>query len=110
MSQRACLISVDGELIRKVFNHVPEYDELVQILKEDGYTSKGYERGVSDYYLVYYDWFEISSEEENIEDEALLDLYQSYDFGAIIAEAFDVEVTTLDIGDIEVLYEDLEEK
>lgn len=111
MSQKVCLISVDGELIRKVFNHVPEYDELIQILKENGYTAKGYERGVSDYYLVYYDWFEINSDEEHyIEDEALLDLYQTYDFSAVVAETFDAEVTTLDVGDIEVLYEDLEEK
>ena len=111
MSQKACLISVDGELIRKVFDHVPEYDELIRILKDDGYTAEGYEHGVSDYYLVYYDWIEIGSDDDNIDyyvdDKTLLDLYQTYAFEDVVTETLDVEVKTIDLGEYEVLYKDL---
>lgn len=112
MSQKACLISVDGELIRKVFDRVPEYvEDLIQILKDNGYTAEGYEHDVSDYYLVYYDWIEIGSDDDNIDyyvdDETLLDLYQTYAFEDVVTETLDVEVKTIDLGEYEVLYKDL---
>lgn len=116
MSQKACLISVDGELIRKVFDHVPEYDELIRILKDDGYTAEGYEHDVSDCYLVYYDYIEIGSDDDGIDhyidDETLLDLYDPYNksFEDAVAEVLDVEVTTIDLGEYEIWFERLMEE
>lgn len=109
MSQRACLISVDGELIRKVFNHVPEnIEDFVKILKDEGYTAETCK--VGNYYLVYYDYIEIDTDENNhIDDETLLDLYQTYAFEDVVAEYFGVEVTTLDMGEYEIWFEDLKE-
>lgn len=117
MSQKACLISVDGELIRKVFDHVPEYDELIRILKDDGYTAEGYEGGTeNDAYLVYYDCIKIGSDDDGIDhyidDETLLDLYNPYNksFEDAVAEALDVEVTTIDLGEYEIWFEQLMEE
>lgn len=116
MSQKACLISVDGELIRKVFDHVPEYDELIRILKDDGYTAEGYEGGTeNDAYLVYYDCIKIGSDDgidHYIDDETLLDLYDPYNksFEDAVAEVLDVEVTTIDLGEYEIWFERLMEE
>lgn len=118
MSQKACLISVDGRLIRKVFDRVPEYvEDLIQILKDNGYTAEGYEGGTeNDAYLVYYDCIKIGSDDDGIDhyidDETLLDLYDPYNksFEDAVAEVLDVEVTTIDLGEYEIWFEQLMEE
>lgn len=47
MSQTAVLVIVEGNLIPEVFCSVPDYDEAVQICKDNGYE---YEDYYSDYY------------------------------------------------------------
>lgn len=118
MSQIACLIMVDQDLIPKVFHHAPEYvEDLIQILKDNGYTAKGYEGGTeNDAYLVYYDCIKIGADDDGIDhyidDETLLDLYNPYNksFEDAVAEAIDVEVTTLDLGEYEIWFERLMEE
>ena len=118
MSQIACIIMVDHDRIPKVFHHVPEYvEDLIQILKDNGYTAEGYEGGTeNDAYLVYYDCIKIGSDDDGIDhyidDETLLDLYKPYNksFEDAVAEALDVEVTTIDLGEYEIWFEQLMEK
>lgn len=118
MSQIACIIMVNHDTIQKVFHSVPEYvEDLIQILKDNGYTAEGYEGGTeNDAYLVYYDCIKIGSDDDGIDhyidDETLLDLYHPYDnsFEDTVAEALDVEVTTIDLGEYEIWFEQLMEE
>lgn len=111
MSQTAVLVIVDGNLIPEVFCSVPDYDEAVQICKDNGYEYKDY---YSDYYLLEYEWIEIgegeSGTDEFIDDEDLLDLYDCYDYGEKIYEQFGLRVETIESGNIEVMLEDLEDE
>ena len=111
MSQKAVLVRVENNLIPEVFNSVPDYDEAVQICKDNGYE---YEDFYSDYYMLEYEWIDIgegeSGTDEFIYDEALLYLYDSPEFEERVYEQFGLNVETVETGGIEVMLEDLKEE
>ena len=108
MSQKAVLVRVEGDLIPEVFNSVPDYDEAVQICKDNGYEYKNY---YSDYYMIEYEWIDIGEGEyetdEFIDEETLLLLYDLYDCEEEIYKQFGLNVESIEIGTIEVMLEDL---
>ena len=110
MSQKAVLVMVEGSLIPEVFNSVPDYDEAVQICKDNGYEYKDY---YSDYYLLEYECIDIGEGEygvdEFIDDDTLLYLYESPKFEEMVYKQFGLNVNTVEIGFIEVMLEDLRE-
>ena len=110
MSQKAVLVRVEGNLISEVFNSIPDYDDAVQICKDNGYEYQDY---YSDYYLLEYEWIEIgngeSATDEFIDDETLLHSYDSYEFEEIIYKQFGLDVESIEVGTIEVMLEDLRE-
>lgn len=109
MSQKAVLIRIDGELIEEVFHSVPDYNEAVQICKDNGYEYKDY---YSDYYYLEYEWIEIgegSGTDELITDDALLFLYGSSEFEEMVYNQFGLNVETVDYWAIEVMFKDLNE-
>lgn len=110
MSQKAVLVRVEGNLIPEVFNSVPDYDEAVQICKDNGYEYKDY---YSDYYMLEYEWIEIgegeSGTDDFIDEELILALYDSYGYEEEIYKHFDLDVGTVETGTIEVMLDDLEE-
>lgn len=110
MSQKAVLVRVESNLIPEVFSHIPDYDEAVQICKNYGYEYKDF---YSDYYMLEYEWVEISDEEsgtdEFIDDKILLLLYCFFDYEEKIYELFGLNVETVETGTIEVMLEDLKE-
>lgn len=110
MSQRAIFVRVDGNLVKEVFNHVPDYDDMVRICKDEGYDE--YE-GYRDYALVEYEWIEIGEGESGmdnfIDDEILLAIYDSYGWEEHIKSLFGLEVDTVESGSEEVLLEDIRE-
>ena len=109
MSQKAVLVRVEGNLIPEVFNYVPDYDEAVQICKDNGYEYKNY---YSDYYCLEYEWIKIgegSGTDELITDDALLFLYGSSEFEEMVYNQFGLNVETVDYGAIEVMVKDLKE-
>ena len=110
MSQKAVLVRVENNLIPEVFYSVPDYDEAVQICKDNGYE---YEDFYSDYYMLEYEWIDIgegeSGEDEFIDDETLLFLYESYDYEEEIYKQFGLNVERIESGTIEVMLEDLRE-
>ena len=71
MSQRAVLIRVDCELIENVFDHVPDYEEAVQICKYNGYEYQDY---YSDYYMLEYECINIKG--KDFVDDAYLNRLQ----------------------------------
>ena len=112
MSQRAVLVRVNGNLVQEVFNYVPDYEEAVQICKDEGYeVDNNY---FSNYYSVEYEWIDIgegeSGEDEFIDDEALLHLYDSHEFEERVYEQFGLKVETVETGIIEVMLEYLKEE
>ena len=110
MSQKAVLVRVEGNLIPEVFYSVPDYEEAVQICKDNGYEYQDY---YSDYYLLEYEWIEIgngeSATDEFIDDETLLHSYDSSEFEEIIYKQFGLDVESIEVGTIEVMLEDLRE-
>ena len=110
MSQKAVFVRIEGNLIPEVFYSVPDYDEAVQICKDNGYE---YEDYYSDYYLLEYEWIDIgegeSEVDEFIDDETLLFLYDSYDCEEEIYKQFGLNVESIETGTIEVMLEDLRE-
>ena len=110
MSQKAVLVRVEGNLIPEVFYSVPDYDEAVQICKDNGYE---YEDYYSDYYCLEYEWIDIgdgeSGVDEFINDEVLLHLYCSPEFEEIVYEQFGLNIESIETGTIEVMLEDLRE-
>ena len=108
MSQKAVLVRVEGDLIPEVFNYVPDYDEAVQICKDNGYEYKNY---YSDYYMIEYEWIDIGEGEyetdEFIDEETLLLLYDLYDCKEEIYKHFGLNVESIETGTIEVMLEDL---
>lgn len=108
MSQSAVLVRVEGNLIPEVFSSVPDYEEAIQICKDNGYEYQDY---YSDYYLLEYEWIDIgegeSGVDEFIDDETLLFLYDSYGYENTIYEHFGLNVETVESGSIEVMLEDL---
>lgn len=112
MSQKAVLIRIDGELIEEVFHSVPDYNEAVQICKDNGYEYKDYYSYYSDYYCLEYEWIKIgecSGTDELITDDALLFLYGSSEFEEMVYNQFGLNVETVDYGAIEVMVKDLKE-
>ena len=110
MSQKAVLVRVEGNLIPEVFNSVPDYDEAIQICKDNGYEYKNY---YSDYYCLEYEWIDIgegeSGTDEFIDEVTLLFLYDSYDYEENIYKQFGLNVESIETGTIEVMLEDLRE-
>ena len=110
MSQKAVLVRVEGNLITEVFYSVPDYDEAVQICKDNGYE---YEDYYSDYYLLEYEWIDIGEGEsgtnEFIDYEVLLHLYDSPEFEEMVYEQFGLNIESIETGTIEVMLEDLRE-
>lgn len=110
MSQKAVLVMVEGNLIPEVFYSVPDYDEAIQICKDNGYEYKDY---YSDYYMVEYQWIEIGEGESGIDEfineEILLFLYDSYGYKKEIYKQFGLNVESIETGTIEVMLEDLRE-
>lgn len=108
MSQSAVLVRVEGNLIPEVFSSVPDYEEAIQICKDNGYEYQDY---YSDYYLLEYEWIDIgegeSGVDEFIDDETLLFLYDSYGYENTIYEHFGLNVETVESCSIEVMLEDL---
>lgn len=111
MSQKAVLVRVENNLIPEVFYSVPDYDEAVQICKDNGYE---YEDFYSDYYMLEYEWIDIgegeSGEDEFIDDEVLLHLYDSPEFEEMVYRQFGLNVEKIETGTIEVMLEDLKEE
>lgn len=95
-------------MIPEVFSSVPDYEEAIQICKDNGYEYQDY---YSDYYLLEYEWIDIgegeSGVDEFIDDETLLFLYDSYGYENTIYEHFGLNVETVESGSIEVMLEDL---
>lgn len=110
MSQKAVFVRVEGNLISEVFHSVPDYDEAVQICKDNGYEYKDY---YSDYYILEYEWIDIgegeSGVDEFINDEVLLHLYDSPEFEDMVYEQFGLNIESIETGNIEVMLEDLRE-
>lgn len=110
MSQKAILVRVSGNLIPEVFTHVPEYDDMLDICKDNGYDGT---ESISDYYLVEYEWIEIgdgeSDADEFIDEETLLAIYDSYDYEKHIYETFGYDVELIESGSEEVMFYDLQE-
>lgn len=110
MSQKAVLVRVEGNLIPEVFCSIPDYEEAVQICKDNGYEYKDY---YSDYYCLEYEWIDIgegeSGTDEFIDEETLLFLYDSYGYEEEIYKYFGLDVETVETGTIEVMLKDLEE-
>lgn len=113
MSQKSILIRIEGNLIPEVFSHIPDYDEAVQICKDNGYEYKDFYLNYSDYYTLEYEWIDIGKCEfevdEFIDDETLLYLYDSYDCEEEIYKQFGLNVKTVETGTIEIMLEDLKE-
>ena len=111
MSQKAVLVRVEGNLIPEVFSSVPDYDEAVQICKDNGYEYKDY---YSDYYMLEYEWIYIgdgeSGTDEFIDEETLLFLYDSYDYEEEIYKQFGLNAESIETGTIEVMLNDLKEE
>ena len=111
MSQKAILVRVEGNLIPEVFNSVPDYDEAVQICKDNGYEYKDF---YSDYYCLEYEWIDIGESEsgtdEFIDEETLLFLYDSYDYEEEIYKQFGLNAESIETGTIEVMLNDLKEE
>lgn len=103
MSQRAVLIRVDCELIENVFDHVPDYEEAVQICKYNGYEYQDY---YSDYYMLEYECINIKGK-DFVDDETLLFLYDSYGFEEQIYKHYGLNVDIIESGTIEVMIDDL---
>ena len=63
----------------EVFSSVPDYEEAIQICKDNGYEYQDY---YSNYYLLEYEWIDIGEGESGvdkfIDDETLLFLYKEY--------------------------------
>lgn len=114
MSQKAILFKIDGNLIPEVFSHIPDYDEAVQICKDNGYGYKDFYSNYSDYYILEYELIDIGECEfevdEFIDDEALLYLYDSYNYEEEIYKQFGLNVKTVETGTIEIMLEDLKEE
>ena len=110
MSQKSVLVRVENNLIPEVFYSVPDYDEAVQICKDNGYEYKDF---YSDYYMLEYEWIDIgegeSGTDELIDEETLLFLYDSYDYEEEIYKQFGLNVESIETGTIEVMLEDLRE-
>ena len=108
MSQSAVLVRVEGNLIPEVFSSVPDYEEAIQICKDNGYEYQDY---YSNYYLLEYEWIDIgegeSGVDEFIDDETLLALYDSYGYEDVIYDEFGLNVEIVESGSIEVMLEDL---
>ena len=111
MSQKAILVRVENNLIPEVFNYAPDYDEAVQICKDNGYEYKNF---YSDYYMLEYEWIDIgegeSGTDEFIDDDTLLYLYDSPEFEEMVYRQFGLNVETVETGAIEVMLEDLKEE
>lgn len=110
MSQKAVFVRVEGDLIPEVFNYVPDYNEAVQICKDNGYEYKNY---YYDYYCLEYEWIDIGEGESGtdkfIDDEVLLHLYDSPEFEEIVYSQFGLNMESIETGTIEVMLEDLRE-
>lgn len=108
MSQSAVLVRVEGNLIPEVFSSVSDYEEAIQICKDNGYEYQDY---YSNYYLLEYEWIDIgegeSGVDEFIDDETLLALYDSYGYEDVIYDEFGLNVEIVESGSIEVMLEDL---
>lgn len=111
MSQKAVLVRVDGNLVQEVFSSVPDYEEAVQICKDEGYEAD--DNYFSNYYSVEYKWIDIGEGESGvdhfIDDETLLYIYDSDDYAKHIYETFGLDVESVQTGSYEVLIEDLRE-
>lgn len=112
MSQKAVLVRVNENLVQEVFNSVPDYEEAVQICKDEGYEAE--DDYFSNYCYVEYEWLDIgegeSGVDEFINDETLLAIYDSDDYERHIYETFGLNVEVIESGSYEVLIEDLEEE
>ena len=111
MSQKAILVRVDGNLVQEVFTSVPDYEEAVQICKDEGYD-ESYET-ICNYISVDYEWIDIGEGESGvdhfIDDEALLAIYDSDDYEKHIYETFGLNVESIETGSYEILIENLME-
>lgn len=112
MSQKAVLVRVNGNLVQEVFNSVPDYEEAVQICKDEGYEAD--DNYFSNYYSVEYEWLDIGEGEsgvnEFIDEETLLAIYDSYDYERYIYETFGLNVEVIESGSYEVDIDDLKEE
>jgi len=108
MSQKAVLVRIDGCLIQEVFNSVPDYNELVQICKDNGFNG---DETPYDYYLAEYEWIDIGEGESGldqfIDDETLLAIYDSYDYARHIYETLGYDVEVIESGSEEVMLCDI---
>lgn len=111
MSQKAVLVSINGNLVQEVFHTVPDYEDACQICLDNGWD--GTEESVYDYYNVEYEWLDIgdgeSGTDEFIDDETLLHIYGHYNYEDIIKESYGLDVDTVETGSIEVFLDDLED-
>lgn len=111
MSQRAVLVKVESNLIQEVFHAIPDYEEMCQICIDNGFDGTDY---YSDSYDVEYEWLEIGDGEAGmdsfIDDETILELYDTSDYEKIIKERFDLDVETIETGSETVLVDDLVEE
>lgn len=111
MSQKAVLVSINGNLVQEVFHSVPDYEEACQICLDNGWD--GTEDTIYNYYNVEYEWLDIgdgeSGADEFIDDETLLHIYGHYQYEDIIKESYNLDVTVVETGSIDVFFEDLED-
>lgn len=111
MSQRAILVSVEGNLISEVFHSIPDYDEAVQICIDNGWD--GTEDTIYESYTVEYEWLEIgegeSATDEFIDDETLLHIWGHNDRYEIIKKSYGLDVEVIQCNRIEVDFDDLRE-
>lgn len=111
MSQKAVLVSINGNLVQEVFHSVPDYEEACQICLDNGWD--GTEDTIYDYYNVEYEWIDIgegeSGTDEFIDDETLLHICGHAYYEDLIKEHFGLDVEVIETGSIDVLFEDLED-
>lgn len=63
MSQKAVLVSINGNLVQEVFHAVPDYEDACQICLDNGWD--GTEESSYDYYNVEYEWIDIGEGESS---------------------------------------------
>lgn len=111
MSQKAVLVSINGNLVQEVFHAVPDYEDACQICLDNGWD--GTEDTIYNYYNVEYEWLDIgegeSGADEFIDAETLLHIYGHHGYEEIIKESYGLDVEVVETGNIDVFFEDLED-
>lgn len=111
MSQTAVMIMVNGSVHSEVYEHVPDYDEAIQICKDFGYESEDGDYP-GDHIRVEYEWLEIGEGESGTDaffsDDELVFLYNSGHYEENFKTHGGYDVECVESGNYNIEYYELD--